>query len=185
MRPSVYYFAYGSNMHLVRFTRRVPSAESIEAAVLPDHVLRFHKRGRDGSAKCNVIPQAGGRVVGVVYRVSRSHQRELDRIEGRGYVRGWLQVKGLETGSSYRAFAYRARSTALDQQLRAYDWYKDLVVSGAEMHGLPDPYIDFLKRTPCRADVNMRRHRHHLAVMDEIWRPTGRRRPLPHLRLRR
>ena len=181
MRPSVYYFAYGSNMHPTRFTHRVPSAEPVEPGVLEDHALYFHKRGRDGSGKCNILFRPGGLVLGVVYRIARSHQRDLDRIEGQGYVRTCMEIHGWETGDRYQAYCYRARSVALDHRLHPYDWYKELVVSGAEHHGLPRAYLDFIRQIPSRADANHgRRRRHSVAI--PVTRNTRRsRRPMRRL----
>ena len=44
------YFGYGSNMLLARIHQpdRAPSAETVGVGRLPAHVIRFHKRGRDG-----------------------------------------------------------------------------------------------------------------------------------------
>ena len=47
------YFAYGSNLSSARMAARVPSARVVARAQLPGHALRFHKVGRDGSAKCD------------------------------------------------------------------------------------------------------------------------------------
>ncbi len=47
------YFSYGSNMSSRRLLSRVPSARFITSASLPGHALHFHKKGLDGSAKCD------------------------------------------------------------------------------------------------------------------------------------
>lgn len=47
------YFAYGSNMSLLRLWQRVPSAVRIGVFTLQGHQLRFHKLGKDGSGKCD------------------------------------------------------------------------------------------------------------------------------------
>ena len=39
----VKYFAYGSNMSLVRLRERVPSAERLGVFILAEYQLRFHK----------------------------------------------------------------------------------------------------------------------------------------------
>ena len=49
------YFAYGSNLHPTRLGDRAPSVELVGTAVLEGHALRFHKRGADGSGKCNAL----------------------------------------------------------------------------------------------------------------------------------
>lgn len=50
-----YYFAYGSNMSSVRLKERAPSSRAVGVAQLPEYVLKFHKRSKDGSGKCNAL----------------------------------------------------------------------------------------------------------------------------------
>ena len=51
----LYYLAYGSNLHPVRLTERVPSARFLGLTSLFGYQLRFHKRHEpDGSGKCNM-----------------------------------------------------------------------------------------------------------------------------------
>ena len=83
---TVRYFAYGANLHPLRLCTMVPSCEVVATAVLADHALRFHKRGRDGSAKCDAFPEPGAAVHGVVYRLDAEERPALDRGEG-GYDR--------------------------------------------------------------------------------------------------
>ena len=77
------YFAYGSNMSLRRLRRRVPAAEVIGTAALAGHTLRFHKAGRDGSAKCDAFFTGSRRdtIHGVVFRIDAAGKRALDRVE--------------------------------------------------------------------------------------------------------
>ena len=69
MARSFLYFAYGSNLHPARLAARTPSCHALGRAVLARHVLRFHKRGRDGSAKCDAwfTGDPTDRLYGVVY----------------------------------------------------------------------------------------------------------------------
>jgi hypothetical protein len=158
------YFAYGSNLHLERMRARIASAQPVETAVLSHHILKFNKRGRDGSGKCSVAEYAGHHVAGVVYRIRSGHLSRLDRIEGTGYRRRLVLVRGLQTERAYKAHCYLARPVAVDDDCVAYDWYRDLVVTGAEYHGLPPAYIERLKQFPVRVDPNSHRHRQQLAA---------------------
>ena len=74
-------------MHLERMIDRLSRVHVVETAILVEYALAFNKRGRDGSGKCNVIPHAGRRVPGVVYRLDATALSRLDRIEGSGYRR--------------------------------------------------------------------------------------------------
>ena len=137
----LYYFAYGSNLHPARLQVRVPSAEFVEVAVLPDRALRFCKRSVDGSAKCTLAPALGSRTLGAVYRLAAQEKELLDRVEGldQGYDEGW---QGLPLNDGVvRAFFYVAAPDYLDATLQPYHWYKHLVLAGARYHGFPDAYI--------------------------------------------
>jgi hypothetical protein len=43
------------------------------------------------------------------------------------------------------AETYIAKEAKIDRHALPYDWYLDLVVTGAEHHGLPKGYIDRLR----------------------------------------
>jgi hypothetical protein len=82
------YFAYGSNMLVQRFTTvyRAPSASFLTIAKLPRHVLKFHKRCKDGSGKCNAFETGNpvDELYGVVFEIDEADRPGLDRAEGRG-----------------------------------------------------------------------------------------------------
>ena len=84
--PVLFYFAYGSNMSTPRLLNRVVSARAVAVACLPAHALRFHKRGRDGSAKCDAFytGQDHDELHGVVYRIAAAEKPCLDECEGLG-----------------------------------------------------------------------------------------------------
>ena len=49
------HFGYGSNMYKARIECRLGPCDWLGAASLTGFVLRFHKRGRDGSGKCDAL----------------------------------------------------------------------------------------------------------------------------------
>ena len=49
------YFAYGSNMSSRRLRERMPGARAESRAILPCHRLAWHKIGKDGSGKCDIV----------------------------------------------------------------------------------------------------------------------------------
>ena len=131
-------------MHALRMQSRVPSAVSCEPASLMQYELRFHKRGSDGSAKCNIVPNVDRQVFGVVYETLSAETVSLDKVEGSDYRRARLEVNGLNTSQNYKVFAYIARRSAIDDNILPEAWYHEFVVAGAVMHGLPDDYIRML-----------------------------------------
>lgn len=142
------YFAYGSNMSTARLTARTPSARVVGRGRLPGHALRWHKLGRDGSGKCDVVvagSESTAVVWGVLYRIDCAEKGDLDRIEGLGV--GYDEhevVVSTETGR-VAARTYRARPDAVDPALRPRRWYKAHVLAGAREHGLPAPYIEMIE----------------------------------------
>jgi gamma-glutamylcyclotransferase len=148
MRP-FYYFAYGSNLHPLRLRERAPSARVLGNALLRGYLLKIHKRGRDRSAKCDAwrTGRRGDLVHGIVYRIARSERRFIDRAEdsGRGYDRVRLLVS--LRGRPRQVFTYLARSEAIAQELRPFDWYLGYVLRGGRHHGLPQRYLRELDRS--------------------------------------
>jgi hypothetical protein len=162
----LYYFAYGSNLHPVRLRLRTPRARPLGRARLRGHGIRFHKLGRDGSAKCDAWPSGSreDQVLGVVYRMARRDLRALDRAEdlGRGYERVRLTVD--LAGRRRAVFTYRALPAAVAEGLSPFDWYRQYVVRGARHHGLPGRYIRCLEEVADTVDADHRRRRRNLSV---------------------
>lgn len=169
----MYYFGYGSNMFTDRLQERVPSACPVTTATLHGHELRFHKRSRDGSAKCNVVPvsRPGTCVHGVVFDVSGSDLDALDEAEqrGRGYERQQLAVEGADT--TFDVFAYVAQPAYVDDALLPYEWYRTLVVAGARQHNLPTPYVEQLEAVRSYPDPDEERRRTHRALLHDAGFP--------------
>lgn len=154
-RPSVRYFAYGSNMLTARLRERVPSAKAIGIGQLVGHALRWDKRSwGDGSSKCDA--EATGRpddvVWGVVFELDPEDKPALDKAEGlgSGYMEQTVNVS-MEAGP-VTAVTYYA--TDKDASLRPYHWYKALVIAGAREHGLPPGYRSRLELVVTVSDPN-------------------------------
>jgi gamma-glutamylcyclotransferase len=71
-------------MSLQRLRERLPGAEHLESHTLIFHDLRFHKIGQDGSGKCDALftRNPDEVIMGVLYEISSSDKRTLDKIEG-------------------------------------------------------------------------------------------------------
>ncbi|SNT22597.1 AIG2-like family protein [Sphingomonas laterariae] len=161
-------FAYGSNMPTARLRERCPSARTIGIAELSGHELRWHKRSRDGSGKCDIAASAAanGSVLGVLYEIAAHEKRALDRAEGLGAGYEEIEVEVLCGGSPITAKAYRATDT--DPALRPYTWYRALVIAGAREHGLPASYIARLASVPADEDQDRTRHDEHMALIGGV-----------------
>ena len=163
------YFSYGSNMSSLRLLSRVPSARFVATAVLQGHQLKFHKAGRDGSAKCDIYETTHKEhlVRGVIYEITESEKPALDLVEGLG--QGY-EVKSVElttpAGGPVIAFTYYA--TAIDKTLRPYHWYRHHVVRGALEYNLPAAYIEQLRQVDTVVDPDPQRHALEMAIYDGV-----------------
>ena len=85
MKPSkaVKYFAYGSNLDLLQMKRRCPSSELISKGSLPGYRLTFNRysSGWNGGV-ADVIKEQGSEVWGLVFELSDTDLKRLDRYEG-------------------------------------------------------------------------------------------------------
>lgn len=142
------YFAYGSNMLTARLLSRCLGAKTIGPVFLTGYTLCFDKRSRDGSGKCTIghTGRPSDIVHGVLFTVPQSQVPSLDRAEGEGteYDRVPIQVT-TENDKTVPAETYIAKEELVDRHAIPYDWYLDLVVTGAEHHGLPKAYVDKLR----------------------------------------
>lgn len=163
----MYYFGYGSNMLTNRLRGRVRSATPVTTARLDNYALRFHKRSRDGSGKCNIIPKDDQTVHGVVFDVASSGLDALDEAEqrGRGYRRQTLTVR--DDSSTFEVFAYVAQSAYVDDALLPYDWYRALVLAGAREHRLAQSYVAKIESIRSYPDPSEERRRTHQTLLSE------------------
>ena len=74
-------------------------------------------------------------------------------------------MNGLADGRPYRTFLYVAKAGSVDGTVVAYGWYRDIVLIGAEQHGLPGQYVAELRQAPVRNDLNQRRSRRQFNIM--------------------
>lgn len=159
------YFAYGSNMlaSRLRDPQRAPSAKLYGIGALHHHRIAFHKRGRDGSGKCNAIFTgcADNCVWGVLYTLPDRDLDALDHAEDTargGYARRTLDIRIAPT-NTVEAAGYVAGATFIDDSLYPFDWYVAFVVEGARRNQLPQDYIARLVEHPTQADADVQRRR--------------------------
>jgi len=160
----VLYFAYGSNLHPARLAARLAAPRLLGVARLDDHVLRFHKRGRDGSGKCSIDPGCGC-VHGALYALSPSDKRTLDRSEGvgAGSTRTLVELPGRGAVNTYVAMA-----DAVDDTLLPFDWYLGLVLTGARFQRFPGTYLRALGSIATRPDPDEARAQEHARLLASL-----------------
>lgn len=157
----MYYFAYGSNLHPLRLTERVPSAKAVGVSQLGGYFFTLNHPSHDGSGKCNICPTTGSKahVVGVIYQIENStDKRILDEIEGEQF--GWhaIDIKVLIDNAHIHAFTYIAPISVPNRSALPYHWYRDIVLLGALFHGLPEPFIEQISTADSQPDLNRPRN---------------------------
>ena len=166
----IYYFAYGSNLHPMRFMERASSAELIGVTKHHQHSLTFHKKSDDGSSKCNMLHTGdeSDLIYGAIYKLKADHKAELDRFEGKGY--GYLdnQIKLQHNGDEHTCFTYLAQQSHIVENLKPYHWYKQLVLLGAKYLKFPDSYISTIKAIESTDDPDLNRKREREALIEQI-----------------
>lgn len=148
MGLKVLYFAYGSNMKTNRLCKRIPSAKPVGRGKIFNKRLVCNKRSKDSSGKANLEDSPRGVVWGVLYEMNSSDLKRLDEVEG-GYHRTTMYV---QTDEDEFIAAEVYISTDLTPKAIPFDWYKELMVSGAREHQLPKVYVEFLKKLPYKCD---------------------------------
>lgn len=159
------YFAYGSNMSVIRLSTRIHVAKVLGVYQLPCHRLCFHKIGRDGSGKCNAYFTGDTRdnLPGVAYEIDKDDKIILDRIEGLGIGYREQTVKICDPhGNWLTAFTYTALKT--DPLLLPYHWYKKHVLIGAREAGLPADHLSFIDAVPTLNDPDHLRQQRETAI---------------------
>ena len=140
------YFAYGSNMceGWLKAPDRAPSAAYVAVAHLQDHALRWHKRSKDGSGKADAwyTGYEHDVVWGTLFTIADVDKPQLEKREGvgQGYHEVQVTVRRV-TGIDCRAVTYVADPDYIDDSLKPYTWYKQIVVEGARQHRLPLDYV--------------------------------------------
>lgn len=89
-RPTVFYFAYGSNLHLKQMKRRCPNSRFIGRARLGNYRWQINERGY-----ANVIEAEGRWVDGLVYEIDSVDEAKLDINEGvskNAYTKKYINV---------------------------------------------------------------------------------------------
>ena len=132
------YFAYGSNLCVRQMALRCPDAADPRPAVLADHDWLINQRG-----VATVEPLAGNQVHGVLWQLSGDDLATLDSAEGVPvrYRRERLHVHTHEGPSP--AWVY------VDHRVTPgppRPGYLPRIIDGAVHHGLPQRWIDFLRR---------------------------------------
>ena len=154
MDPTLWYFAYGSNLDPGTFLgrrRMQPLATRIGA--LHDFALSFDLPVGPGErGVANVAPCPGEHVWGALYQLTHAGAEQLDRSEGvdKGFYRR-LEVAVI-TPDAARIVAFTYRSEFSRPERKPSRRYLGLLLAGAREHGLPADYVERLRAWPLAVD---------------------------------
>lgn len=106
-----YYIAYGSNLHTGQMAYRCPNAKVLGSTVLKNWRLMF--KGSKSGNYATIEPCIGESVPVVVWEITPSDERSLDRYEGfpTFYFKSYLDV--IVNGQQVHAMVYLMRLDAV------------------------------------------------------------------------
>jgi gamma-glutamylcyclotransferase len=154
------YAAYGSNLHPVRLnaSNRCPSARLRGTCTVSGWRLVFQKRSKDGSAKGDAEktenPSDELRIA--LFDIPISEEAALDKAEGLGHGYHKDSIDLILAGQNVKAKIYLADICAIVDDA-PYDWYKEMVLLGAQYNGFPDPYGKSIQDVPSKRDTDKTR----------------------------
>ncbi len=126
------YFAYGSNINLGQMEYRCPDASVVGPVVLEGWELLFRRGGF-----ATIAPMEGETVHGLLWSLTRSCERSLDRYEGypRFYDKKMVTVRDSE-GRSLSVMAYIMDDRFREPMLPTESYYNG-ILEGYQQNGLP------------------------------------------------
>ncbi len=165
------YAAYGSNLHpdRLRVADRCPSAKLIGTCVIAGQLLTFRKRSYDGSVKCDAdrTGQQSDELRLAVFIIPKSQENALDRAEGlnKGYNAHQIQVP--MGGKNLIAKIYLADQNAIVTDT-PYEWYKQMVLLGAEYHSFPSSYTESIRNVVSKPDPDASRSQRKWEEVEQL-----------------
>ena len=138
-----YYIAYGSNLNIPQMRMRCPGARIIGTSVIEDYQLLF--KGSKTGSYLTIEPLAGSGVPVVIWEVTETDEKALDRYEG--YPNFYykkemtLDIKGIRTGKVRRrdAFVYIMHE---ERELGIPSWYYvNTCLDGYRAFGFDEKYL--------------------------------------------
>jgi cation transport regulator ChaC len=151
---TVWYFAYGSNMSsaTLRGRRQVRFRRALPARVAGWR-LALDKPGlvSVGHSFANIVADPEGEVFGVLFEITPDDLDHIELTEGvriGNYDRVELTAVPIRPEGHEPLAAFSLASTRSDPELRPSLRYMALLIAGAVEHGLPEPYVAFLRSVP-------------------------------------
>ena len=143
--PTIWYFAYGSNLSRAVMQSRAGQILDAKPGRLENHELLFNKKVRGGTSEANIQPARGKTVFGVLYKITDAALRSLDRSTGVPMAYRRIEVSALDAGGNkVNAQAYIA--SKVEKGFRPAGHYLQNILDGAAENGLPEEYVAYIKK---------------------------------------
>ena len=153
MADSGLYFAYGSNINLDQMSYRCPAAQVVGPVTLEGYELLFR-----GSGVATIGPKKGGKVHGLLWKITPDCERSLDRYEGYPYLYGKMPVAVKDqSGQEYTVMAYVMSKRYLTPAIPPESYYQG-ILEGYRQNGLP---VAALKKARDHAVREVRQETEH------------------------
>lgn len=130
------YFAYSNNINFDSMLYCCPTAQAVGTAVLEDYELLFRSTtGSNGIAA--IAPRKGGKVHGLLWRISPEDERKLDIDRTHRHLYEKLQVTVRDRdGREFAAMTYEKANMWLMPAVPSINYYNS-ILEGYRQHGMP------------------------------------------------
>ena len=139
-----YYFAYGSNLSVEQMSYRCPDAVPIGTGKIKDYELLF--RGSKTGSYLTIEPKKGSYVPVLVWEVSDSDERRLDRYEGYPvfYRKETLAipVTMLSKRKTRRITGFMYVMDMSHPLGKPYEWYYEVCLEGYRRFGFDESLLE-------------------------------------------
>jgi len=108
------------------------------------------------------------RLLGVEDGLGLLDQLALDVFEGKGNGYDDRQLTVEFQGQDYSCFTYVAQPSHIENGLKPYHWYKELVVLGARHLQFPNAYVRAIESIESVEDTDETRREHHNLLIEKI-----------------
>lgn len=150
MQELHYYFAYGSNMNVIRARERKLRFNGVASARLDGFELKFNKRSRlhPVSGRANIVRRSGSVVHGVIYELcSPADIVVIDPYEHVPIDYRRIVVEAITKEVPVSCWTYVANPSVVDNSLRPTRTYLGHLLAGRKF--LPGNYLKNLARVDC------------------------------------
>ena len=133
----VMYFAYGSNLFKEQLFYRIKKYHTAQTAILKDFKFSYNKKGKDGTAKANIVKSENSKVYGVIYEIDEDDFKKLNNVYEKGYDQLNITVN---CNGALNAITFK--SDSIINNIGPSEEYRLVIRKGAKEWNLDGGYIE-------------------------------------------